>query len=199
MPHSTPAVRSLRRHASPRGLALDRQLLPRRRGDRQAVGMPVRCGAAGGHEPGTFRLARGLGSRSRRHSPHAGYGKQRQGDIRRLQCPGKRRAESDPQPVFRNTETISCTAPSPDRHWSVFSRRTTRMEARPRAHSYALPVRPGHWRRAIISSARSAPIPASSKRWNARRCSTTAMANTISRASATNMFRSFTTSWVPIS
>ena len=83
MPHSAPAVRSLRRHPSPRGLALDRQLLPGGCGDRQAVGMPVGGGAAGGHEPGTFRLAGRLGGRSGRHSPHAGHGEQRQGDLRR--------------------------------------------------------------------------------------------------------------------
>ena len=34
--------------------------------------------------------------------------------------------------------------------------------------------------------------------WSARRCSTTAMASTTSRASATSMCRSFTTSWAPI-
>ena len=68
--------------------------------DRQAVGMPVGCGAAGGHEPGTLRLARGLGGRSGRHSPHAGHGKQRQGDLRCLSCPGKGRAEPDPQSVL---------------------------------------------------------------------------------------------------
>ena len=81
----------------------------------------------------------------------------------------------------------------------IFAVHTTRMEARRRAPSYAPPGRPERWRQAIISSARSAPKLASSKRWNARRFSTTGMASTTSRASATSMCRSFTTSWVPIS
>ena len=80
MPHSAPAVRSVRRDASPCGLALDRQLLSGRCGNRQAAGVPVGRGAAGRHEPGTFRLARGVGGRSGRRSPHAGHGEQRQGE-----------------------------------------------------------------------------------------------------------------------
>ena len=100
MPHSTTAVGRLRRHAAPRGLALDRQLLPRGRGNFAAAGLPVGCGAAGGHEPGTFPLARGLGGRPGRHPPHTGHGKQRQGDLRCLPCPGARRAKPDPQSVL---------------------------------------------------------------------------------------------------
>ena len=45
----------------------------------------------------------------------------------------------------------------------------------------------------------SAPTPASSRRWNARPCSTTDTASTTSRASATSTCRSSTTSWAPIS
>ena len=87
-------------NASPRGLALHGQLLPRWGGDRQAPGMPVRRGAAGRDEPGAFRLARALGDGRERHSPHSGHGEQRQGDLRCLSRPGEGRGEPDPQPVL---------------------------------------------------------------------------------------------------
>ena len=43
---------------APRGVAVDRQLLPRRRGHLAHPGLPRRRGAARGHEPGALRLAR---------------------------------------------------------------------------------------------------------------------------------------------
>ena len=43
------------------GVAIDRQLLPRRRGRQPHHAGPRRGGAAGGHEPGTLRLAGRLG------------------------------------------------------------------------------------------------------------------------------------------
>ena len=48
--------------APPRRLALDRQLLPRRRRDLPPDGLPRRRRAPGGDEPGALRLARGLGA-----------------------------------------------------------------------------------------------------------------------------------------
>ena len=54
-----------------RGLAVDRQLLPRRRGDLADHGLPRRGGPARGDEPGALRLAGALGRRPGRHHPHA--------------------------------------------------------------------------------------------------------------------------------
>ena len=62
--------RPVRSRARPRGVALDRQLLPRRRCDLAHSRLPRRRGAAGGHEPGALRLAVAMGDRSGRHHPH---------------------------------------------------------------------------------------------------------------------------------
>ena len=51
----------------------------------------------------------------------------------------------------------------------------------------------------LSQAARSEPIRASSRPWNVPHCSITAMASTTSRALATSMCRSSTTSWAPIS
>ena len=64
LPRAAARHRAVRPDAQPRGLALHRQLLPRRRRHLADHGLPRRRGAAGGHEPGALRLARGLGRRS---------------------------------------------------------------------------------------------------------------------------------------
>ncbi len=69
-----------------RRLAVDRQLLPRRRGDQPDHGLPRRGGAARGHERRALRVAGALGRRPVRHHPHAGHGEQREGDLRPLRA-----------------------------------------------------------------------------------------------------------------
>ena len=68
LPRAAPRVRPLRSDAPARGLALDRQLLPRRRRDLAHPGLPRRRGAAGRHERGAVRVAASAGSRARRTS-----------------------------------------------------------------------------------------------------------------------------------
>ena len=93
--------RPVRPDAAPRDLALDRQLLPRRRRDLPHPRLPRRRGAAGEHEPRALRLARALGRRAVRHRAHAGLGEQRQGDLRRLRGARPRSGQHRVQPVLR--------------------------------------------------------------------------------------------------
>ena len=58
---AAPGDRTLRSFGTPRGLAVDRQLLPRRRGHFAHPRLPRHRGAAGGYEPRAFRLAAALG------------------------------------------------------------------------------------------------------------------------------------------
>ena len=75
---------TVRPHAPPRDLAIHGQLLPGRRRDLADHGLPRRCRAPGGHEPGALRLAGQLGRRPVRHHPDAGHREQRQGDLRQV-------------------------------------------------------------------------------------------------------------------
>ena len=68
VPRAAPRLRPLRSHPPARGLALDRQLLPRRRCDLAHPRLPRRRGAAGRHERRALRVARALGRESRRTS-----------------------------------------------------------------------------------------------------------------------------------
>ena len=68
LPRAAPRHRPVRPDAQPRRLAVDRQLLPRRRRHLAAHGLPRRRRAAGGDEPGALRLARATGSSTRRTS-----------------------------------------------------------------------------------------------------------------------------------
>ncbi len=68
LPGAAARHRTVRPDAQPRGLALDRQLLPRRRRDLAADGLPRRRRPPRGHEPGALRLARATGSSIRRTS-----------------------------------------------------------------------------------------------------------------------------------
>ena len=101
LPGAARRHRPVRPDAPPRDLALDRQLLPRRRRHLAHPGLPRRRRAAGEHEPGAFRLARPLGRRPRRHHPHARLGEQRQGDLRRLRRARSRSGQYRLQPVLR--------------------------------------------------------------------------------------------------
>ncbi len=84
-----------------RRMALDGQLLPRRRGNLAHSRLPGRCGAARRDEPGAVRLARRLGGCARRYRPHARNGIQRQGDLRQVRGAGARSRQRDRQPVQR--------------------------------------------------------------------------------------------------
>ena len=87
--------------APARGVALDRQLLPRRRRHLAHPGLPRRRRAARGHEPGALRLAGAMGERARGHRAHARHRVQRQGDLRQVRRAGARSGQRDRQPVQR--------------------------------------------------------------------------------------------------
>ena len=96
---------AVRPDAQPRRLALDRQLLPRRRRDLAAHGLPRRRRAPRGDEPRALRLARALGRRPGGHHPHARHREQRQGDLRPVRTSSRRDPEQrDLQPVLRVRE-----------------------------------------------------------------------------------------------
>ena len=101
LPCAARGDRPVRPDASPRDLALHRQLLPRRRRHLAHPRLPRRRGAAGEHEPGALRLAGEVGRRAVRHHPHAGLGEQRQGDLRRLRRARPRSGQHRLQPVLR--------------------------------------------------------------------------------------------------
>ena len=101
LPRAAARHRPLRPGARQRHLAVDRQLLPRRRGHLAHARLPRRGGAAGRHEPGALRLARALGHRPGRHHPHARHREQRQGDLRQVRRARARPGERHPQPVLR--------------------------------------------------------------------------------------------------
>ena len=101
LPRAARRHRPVRPDAPPRDLALDRQLLSRRRRHLANSRQPRRRGAAGEHEPGALRLARSLGRRPLRHRPHARLGKQRQGDLRRLRRARTRSGQYRLQSVLR--------------------------------------------------------------------------------------------------
>jgi hypothetical protein len=63
LPGAAPHDRAVRPDPPPRGVALDRQLLPRRRGDLAHPRLPRRGGPARGHERRALPLARALGGR----------------------------------------------------------------------------------------------------------------------------------------
>ena len=84
-----------------RRVALDRQLLPRRRRHLQDPGLPRRRRAARRHEPGALRLAEPMGERAGGHRAHAGHRVQRQGDLRHVRRARARSRQRDRQPVQR--------------------------------------------------------------------------------------------------
>ena len=104
VPRAPPRERRVRPDPSPSGVALDGQLLPRRRRDLDAARLPWRRGASRGDEPRALRLARALGGGARRHRADARHREQRQGDLRPLQGARNRPGERDPQPVLRVRE-----------------------------------------------------------------------------------------------
>ena len=104
LPRAAPRIRPLRSDAPARGLALDRQLLPRRRRDLAHPRVPRRRGAAGRHERRTLRVARALGREPGRHRSHPGHRVERQGDLRSLRRARARSGERDRQPVQRVRE-----------------------------------------------------------------------------------------------
>ena len=92
---------SIRPLARPGDLALDRKLLPGRGRDLAHSRMSRRCRSSGRNESRTLRLAAEMGRRSFGHHPHAGYRKQRQGDLRQVRGARARQTERNSQSVFR--------------------------------------------------------------------------------------------------
>ena len=177
-------------------LAVDRQLLPRRRGDLAHPRLPRRRGAAGGHEPRALRLARALGERSGGHHPHARHREQRQGDLRQVRRARARSGQRHPQPVLRVREL---PRPLPlhraRRFERVFDASASATNPDSRLAAFVVGDRLGrhHRRRRLPQGAarhedrggRGARMPDDARR--------TATASTTSRASATSTSRSSTT------
>ncbi len=105
-------------------LAVDRQLLPGRRGHLADHGLPRRGRPAGRDEPRAVRVARALGDRSRGHHPDARHREQRQGDLRPLRGARPRARHRDLQPVLGVREP-----PRPLRHHRAGDRDRRRVDA----------------------------------------------------------------------
>ena len=107
--------RPLRPDAPPRDLALDRELLPRRRRDLAADRLPRRRGAAGGDEPGAVRLARAAGSLDPEDIIRTpGHREQRQGDLRprATSSPPTRRTSSSTSSPSSGTTSSTTRRPA---------------------------------------------------------------------------------------
>ncbi len=113
LPRPADRDRPVRPDHAPRGLAVDRQLLPRRRRDLADHGLPRRGRPARGHEPGAVRLARALGRRPGRHHPDAGLGEQRQGDLRPLRGARAATRATSSSTSSPSSGTTSSTTSSP--------------------------------------------------------------------------------------
>ena len=121
LPGAAAGDRPVRSEARSGDLAVHRKLLPRRHCHIAHSRLPRRGRAAGGHEPGAFRLAAGVGFRSRRHHPHAGNREQRQGNLRQVRRArarqGQRHSQSvlrirqlpDPLSLHRSLHSIACS------------------------------------------------------------------------------------------
>ena len=190
LPRAADRHRPVRPDRAARDLAVDRQLLPRRRGDQPDHGLPRRRRAARGDEPGAVRLARGLGHRPGRHHPDAGHREQRQGDLRQVRRARAGLGQRHPQPVRRVREP-----PRPLPRDRASARDHRRRAASPAPQARGRRVRVGDRigrhdrRRATGSRTATARRSSRSRRSSARPCSRTASASTTSRASATSTSR----------
>ena len=138
-------------------LAVHRQLLPRRRRDLPAAGLPRRRRAARGHEPRALRLARALGRRPGRHRPHAGHREQRQGDLRQVQGARRRPRQRRSSTSSPSSGTTSSTTSRPARRSSGSSSRCTSRRRRCGcAPSSPRPARRGRSGRRLPEGAASA-------------------------------------------
>ena len=82
-----------------------------------------RRGAARGHEPGPFRVARAWVGRPGRHHPHARHREQRQGDLRRVRGSPRTR-ERGLQPVLRVRQHLVHFTPPARRSSAFFGHRS---------------------------------------------------------------------------
>jgi cysteine synthase A len=182
----------------PRGVAVDRQLLPRRRGDLAHHGLPRRRGPARGHERRALRLARALGGRPGDIVRTVGHREQRQGDLRRLRRARSRSRQRHLQPVLGVRNHLGHFARDRARARRTCSTRCARRAAEPALAAFvsatgsAGTIGAGDYLKDDYGARSSR-----SRRSSARRCSTTASASTTSRASATSTSRSSTTSPTP--
>ena len=190
LPRPADRHRPVRPERSARGLAVDRQLLPRRRRDLPDHGLPRRRGPARGDEPGALRLAGRLGERTRptssgRPAPRATSRRST------TAAPSSRR---DPANVILNqfSEFGNHLV-----HYLVTGRALDRIAdhlriARPglRVHAFVSATgSPGRSPPATTSRSAKGRRSSRSRRSSARPCSRTASASTTSRASATSTSR----------
>ena len=187
LPRPAPGRRPLRSDQAARGVALDRQLLSRRRRHLAHPGLPRRCGAARRHEPGALRLA------------GRGCPRPRTSCARPAPSPTSRRSttsapswrairQRDRQPVQRIRQLPGhwrCTGPALERIFQA-----ARDVAGPRLAGYvSASGSAGTLAAGDYLKTGTARRSRSSRRSSARRCSTTGTASTTSRASATSTSR----------
>ncbi len=132
LPRATRRHRPVRPHLPPGGVALHRQLLPRRGGDLGPHELPGCRGAAGGDEPRTLRLARELGRRPGGRDRDPRHRVQREGDLRQVRRAVARSRQRHLQPVRRVREPPRALPV----HW-VGPRRRLRRAARPGSRAAA--------------------------------------------------------------
>ena len=154
-----------------RRVAVDRQLLPRRRRHLAHPRLPRGRRAARRHEPGALRLAGEMGERSRGHRPHAGQRGECQGNLRPLRRARARPGKRHRQPVQRvrqlSRPLALHRAGARDDLRVAAPRAPTACGSRASSRRAAPPARS---RRATISRRSTAPRSRSSKPPSARPC-----------------------------
>ena len=194
VPRSADRDGAVRSDGAPSDLAVDRELLPRRRRHLAHPRLPRRRGAPGGDEPRALRVAGEVVPRPRGHRPHAGDREQREGDLRRVRPDRPRSEEHRLQPVLR----VRQLPRPPPRHGA---RPRGGLPRRAREAPAAL-ARRVHVGDGIRGDARGGRLAQGAARRahrrrrsdsSARRSSTTATASTTSRGSATSTSRTSTT------
>ena len=189
--------RRIRPDRGSRRLAVDRQLLPRRRRDLAPDGLPRRRGAARGDEPGALRLARALGRATRTTSsapPAPRATSRRSTTAARSSRPTRDNVIFNQFAEFGNY-VVALLRDRPRRSSASSSRCwRERPSLRLRAFVSATGSAGTIGGRRLPEGAATARGSSRSRRSSARRCSRTASASTTSRGSATSTSRSSTTS-----
>mgnify|MGYP003694716943 CR=1 FL=1 len=170
------------------GLAVDRELLPRRDRDLAHPRLPRHCRAARGHERGALRVARAPGcSRPEDIVRTPARRATSRRSTTRLRRAGARSGQCRPQPVCRIRQLCRPLRVHRPRTRGRL-RGAARGPAGVAAGGLCRGLRLGRHASRPATTSRSATAPASSRprRANARPCCATGMASTTSRASATS-------------
>ena len=158
--------------APARGLAVDRQLLSRRRRDLAHPRVPRRRGAAGRHERRALRVARALGREPRGHRSHAGH---RVATSRRSTTAARELARDPANDIVNQFSEFGnylghwrCTGPALGARVRGARPDAPGRRASPASSRRAAPRE--RWARATTSRRSTARGSRRSRRSNARRC-----------------------------